>query len=70
MASTELRTGQRVRVVQRGTLEIGGVTLRDNIFEGVVIVGRDDSGNYLVKGIIKTPETDVVSIPPEWIAPV
>ncbi len=67
--STQLQNGQRVRVVQRGSLEIGGITLKDNVFEGVVIVGKDDDGNYLVRGIIKTPETDVVSIPAEWIEP-
>ena len=65
----EFKPGQRVRVVQRGTLRIGRVTLTDNIFEGVTIVRRNEDGTYQVRGIIKTPETDEVTIPADWIQP-
>ena len=69
MAVQEIKPGQRVRVVQKGTLKIGNLILEDNIFEGVVVVGKDEEGNYLVKGIVKTPQTDTVSIPPSWVEP-
>ena len=65
----EYRSGQRVKVVQRGTLRVGPLTLKDNVFEGVVIVGRNPDGTYLVKGIVQTPDSDVVSIPEDWIQP-
>ncbi|MDO8616522.1 MAG: hypothetical protein Q7T33_12440 [Dehalococcoidia bacterium] len=68
-ATAEFGPGQRVRVVQRGTLQIGNVTLKDNVFEGVEIAGRNADGSYRVRGIIKTPDTDVVTIPAEWIEP-
>ncbi len=65
----EFEPGQRVKVVQRGTLKIDGITLRDNIFEGVIIVRKNPNGTYQVRGIIRTPETDVIDIPAEWIEP-
>jgi len=68
-ATAEFHTGQRVRVVQRGTLQIGTVTLKDNVFEGVEIVGRNADGSYRVRGIIRTPDTDVVTVPAEWVEP-
>ena len=61
--------GQRVRVVQHGTLYIGGVVLTNNVFEGVTIVRKNPDGTYAVQGMISTPETDVVAVPAEWIEP-
>ena len=68
-AAAEFQPGQRVRVVQRGSLDVGNVTLKDNVFEGVVIARRNADGSYLVRGIISTPESDVIAIPAEWIEP-
>ena len=65
----DFKPGQRVKVVQRGTLKIGGITLTDNTFEGVTIVRKNEDGSYQVRGIIKTPDTDEVRIPAEWIHP-
>lgn len=65
----EFQPGQRVRVVQKGTLKIGGITLTDNVFGGVTIVRKNPDGSYQVRGIVKTPETDEVKIPAEWIQP-
>jgi len=65
----EFREGQRVRVVQRGSIQVGGTTLTDNVFDGVVIVRKNADGTYGVRGIIKTAETDVIDIPAEWIEP-
>ena len=65
----EFQPGQRVRVVQKGTLKVGGITLTDNVFEGVTIVKRNPDGTFQVRGIIKTPETDEATIPADWIQP-
>ncbi len=69
MRNVEFRPGQRVKVVQRGTLQIGSITLTNNIFEGVSIVRRNPDGTYQVKGIVSTPEGDEVTIPADWIVP-
>jgi hypothetical protein len=65
----DFKPGQRVKVVQKGTLKIGGITLTDNTFVGVTIVRKNDDGSYQVRGIIETPQTDEVRIPAEWIHP-
>jgi hypothetical protein len=65
----DFQPGERVRVVQRGTLKIGGLTLTDNVFEGVTIARRNADGSYQVRGIIATPNSDEVTIPAEWIQP-
>ncbi len=63
----DFKPGQRVRVRQRGTIRIGGLTLTDNVFEGVTIVMKNQDGSYQVRGIVKTPESDEVRIPADWI---
>jgi cell envelope opacity-associated protein A len=63
----DFQPGQQVRVRQKGTLYVGGMTLSDNTFERVQIVRKNTDGSYQVKGIVKTPETDEVRIPKEWI---
>lgn len=63
----EFKPGERVKVVQKGTLYIGGLTLSNNIFSGVTIVRRNNDGSYQVKGILSTPESDEVTIPAGWI---
>lgn len=65
--SQEFKPGQRVKVVQKGSLQVGRLVLKDNVFEGATIVRRNDDGSYQVKGIVKTPESDEVRIPAEWI---
>ena len=65
----DFKPGQRVKVVQRGTLQIGTITLTNNVFEGVSIVRRNADGTYQVRGIISTPEGDEVTIPGDWIVP-
>ena len=65
----EFRPGQRVKVIQQGTLYIGGVTLTNNTFVGVTIARKNPDGSYQVKGIIATPESDEVTIPASWIHP-
>ena len=70
MASTvEFRPGDRVTVRQRGTWRFGRLVLEDNTFIGVKIARRNPDGSYQVKGIIKTPESDEVTVPAEWIEP-
>ena len=65
----DFKLGQRVKVVQRGTIKVGGITLKDNVFEGVVIARKNADGTYGIKGMIKTPETDVIDVPAAWIEP-
>jgi hypothetical protein len=67
----EFKPGQRVKVVQQGTLKIGSVTLTDNIFEGVTVLGKNPDGTYRVslRGIIDAPGLDDVTVPAEWIHP-
>ena len=67
--SLEFRPGQRVTVKQRGTWKFGSLTLSNNIFEGARIARRNADGSYQVKGIIKTPEGDEVTVPADWIEP-
>jgi hypothetical protein len=70
MASTvEFRRGDRVTVRQRGTWKFGNLVLKNNTFIGVTIARRNDDGSYQVKGILKRPETDEVTVPAEWIEP-
>ena len=63
----EYAPGQRVKVVQRGTMRVGGLTLTDNVFEGVTVVRKNPDGTYQVKGIISTPDGDEVTVPADWI---
>ncbi len=65
----DYKPGQRVKVVQHGSLKFGRLTLEDNTFVGVTIVRRNDDGSYQIKGIVKTPETDEVRVPADWIEP-
>ena len=63
----EFRAGQRVRIKQKGEWKFDGLVLANNVFEGVTIVRRNNDGSYQVKGILKTPESDEVKVPGEWI---
>ena len=65
----EFRPGQRVKVVQRGKWKFGSLTLENNTFVGVTISRKNPDGSYQIKGIVKTPDTDEVTVPPEWIEP-
>lgn len=68
--STEFKPGQRVTVRQRGTWKFGRLVLKDNTFIGVTIASRNADGSYQIKGIVKTPEGDEVTVPSDWIEPV
>ena len=63
----DFRPGQRVKMVQRGPIKVGRLTLEDNTFIGVTIVRKNPDGSYQVKGIVKTPDSDEVRVPAEWI---
>ena len=63
----EFKVGQRVKVIQHGPIRIGRLVLEDNTFIGAVIARRNDDGSYQVKGLVKTPESDEVRIPADWI---
>ncbi len=63
----EFKPGQRVTVRQQGTIYIGGMTLTNNTFGGCTIVRRNPDGTYQVRGIVKTPESDEMTIPAAWI---
>ena len=67
----EFKPGQRVKLVQRGTLKIGNITFTDNVFEGVTVLGKNADGTYRVslKALINAPGTDDVTVPAEWIQP-
>ncbi len=65
----DFKPGERVQVRQRGTLYIGGLTLTNNIFSNVEVVRRNKDGTYQIRGIIRTPESDEVTIPAAWIEP-
>lgn len=67
--SVDFRPGQKVTVKQRGTWKFNGLTLTNNTFIGVRIVRRNADGTYQVKGIIKTPESNEVTVPADWIEP-
>jgi hypothetical protein len=64
---TEFKKGQKVRVKQKGRWEFHGLVLIDNVFEGATIARRNPDGSYQVKGILKTPESDEVTVPSDWI---
>ena len=66
---TEFKPGQRVTVKQRGTWKFGPLILKDNTYIGAQIVSRNADGSYQIKGIIKTPEGDEVTVPQDWIEP-
>jgi hypothetical protein len=66
----EFKPGDKVKVVQKGTIYVGGLTLSNNTFNGVEISRRNRDGSYQVKGIIRTPESDEITIPEAWIQPV
>jgi hypothetical protein len=70
-ASMDFRPGQRVKVVQRGTAKVGGVTLTDNVLEGATIVRKNPDGTYQVslKGLIEVPGAEEVTMPADWIQP-
>ena len=68
-AAQEFGVGQRVRVVQKGTWKFGGLTMVDNVFENVTVVRRNPDGTYQVRGIVKTPESDEIKVPGDWIEP-
>jgi hypothetical protein len=63
----EFKSGQRVRVTQKGTWKFDGLTLKNNVFEGVTVVRRNPDGTYQVRGIIKTPDSDEIRVPGDWI---
>ena len=65
----EFQPGERVKVVQRGTLTVGGLTLTNNTFVGVTIVRRNPDGSYQVRGIIRTPGGDEITVPSDWVQP-
>lgn len=65
----EFKPGDRVRVEQRGTIYVGGLTLTNNTFDPVTIVRRNPDGSYQVRGIIATPESDEITVPAAWIHP-
>ena len=65
----DFKPGERVIVRQKGTLYFGGLTLTDNVFTGVEIASRNADGSYQVRGILKTPTSDEVTIPASWIEP-
>ena len=67
--SSSFVVGQRVRVVQRGALLFGGVKMVGNTFEGVTIARKNPDGSYGIKGMVSTPDTDIVDVPLEWIEP-
>lgn len=64
----EFQVGQRVKIVQRGTLKIGNIELTNNAFEGpnITIAGKNPDGTYMVNGIIGG---QAVPMPAEWIHP-
>jgi hypothetical protein len=68
-SAVEFRPGDRVTVRQHGTWKFGNLVLKNNTFVGVTITRRNDDGSYQVKGILKRPETDEVTVPAEWIEP-
>lgn len=65
----EFNVGDVVTVRQRGTMTIGGVTLSDNTYGGVTIVGRNADGSYQIdlRRAINAPGMESVRVPAEWI---
>lgn len=70
-SSVDFKPGQRVKVVQRGTTKIGGMTLTNNILEGATIIAKNPDGSYRVslKGLIDAPGSDDVTMPADWLHP-
>jgi hypothetical protein len=66
---TEFKSGQKVRVKQKGEWKFDGLILANNTFEGATIVRRNSDGSYQVRGILKTPDSDEVKVPADWIEP-
>ena len=62
----DFKVGQQVKIIQRGTLKIGGMELTDNSFSGsgITIAAKNADGTYSVTGIIGG---QAVPIPADWI---
>jgi hypothetical protein len=67
----EFKLGERVKVVQKGTVKVGGVTLTNNVLDGAIIRKRNEDGSYQVDLtiLINAPGMEDVRIPAEWIQP-
>ena len=63
----DFQPDQRVDVVMRGTMVLGGATFTNCSFGGVTIARKNPDGSYQVRGLVRTPTSDEITIPAEWI---
>ena len=63
------KPGDIVTLRQGGTLEIGGITLTDNVIEGVEVVAVNSDGTYQVdlRRSISAPGMESVKVPADWL---
>ena len=66
----EFKVGDVVTLRQAGTIQVGGITLSDNIIEGVTIVADNKDGTYQIdlRRMINAPGLESVRVPAEWLA--
>ena len=69
--AAEFNVGDRVKVVQKGTITVGGAVLTDNTFQNVRIVSKNPDGSYGVRlaDFVRAPRMDNVTVPAEWVHP-
>ena len=67
----EFQPGDRAKLVQDGTLQVGGITLSDNTVDSVVVVAKNPDGSYLIdlRQTVNAPGMDRVSVPADWLHP-
>ncbi len=63
------KVGDIVTLRQGGTMQVGGVTMTDNVFSGVRVVEVNDDGSYQVDltRAISAPGTESVKVPADWL---
>jgi hypothetical protein len=63
------KVGDVVTLRQAGTLQIGGMSLTDNVVEGVTVVAVNEDGTYQIdlRKFISAPGMDSVKVPADWL---
>ena len=64
------KVGEVVTLRQAGTIQVGGITLTDNVIEGITIVADNKDGTYQVdlRRMISAPGMESVRVPGDWLA--
>lgn len=63
------KPGDIVTMHQNGTLQIGGITLTNNVMSGIRVVAANPDGSYQVDltPVMTAPGMESVRVPAEWL---